>query len=629
MKTLVECLESLSPHVHTRICEEHGWDGNVELSELAERLVKAARQVAEGEPDRLEHRLLRYAVFTCGCNLIPPDAGHKGETKLTPSQARMGWTMLQRKGFLFAVRRSWGKPGYWCPVEIRQACLAVWLPERGDSREDVSVAGERMAAGLWNRFFHFLIVVEREGISLTQQGDVQRRMIRKLAAELDLDVEDHRFTDSLWGQGKTPGELRLLIDLAQSEGLVEEREGSLQLREGALAAWSACSWPVLLGRLFGFVRRRLLEERPEWESLWWWMERQGDAPVALTDTFLSWKAAAGSRVSLEEWEGAWLQPLVALGWVVASLEKGGWWAWSPWAPPVFRGLPDLPAYVKPDFEIFIPIFTPWKKRWILAQFTDYMGGEQLITYEINTASVKRGVERGLSAEEMERILEELSASPLPENVRISLWQWAKQYSRVVFKEALLLRTGDERLADDLEAVPELADQIGERVGPTAFLVHPSSLSTLREQLKDLGYSAMKPMENESGRPWWKGEVHSRESVGEEEKRSAHTLTIEDRFPSLEDSVPGLNRLPQMWTSSLRSYHPSTLQHILRKAAELQVDLKWADNRKRIQRFIPGRVTCIGGVWMAEGQDMEGRPQHVKLSDISRVQVLLPWMEGDY
>ena len=73
-----------------------------------------------------------------------------------------------------------------------------------------------------------------------------------------------------------------------------------------------------------------------------------------------------------------------------------------------------------------------------------MGGETLFSYMLNPESVRRGAERGLSAERMLDTLREISGGPVPDAVVENIRLWAKE-NRPLLRKGWVLQFPAEDL----------------------------------------------------------------------------------------------------------------------------------------------------------------------------------------
>lgn len=621
--TLISCLESLSPDVRGRIAAHHGLE-EAEPGELARRLTDPVhlRSFVQ-RMDSAEREGMNFFLFHVGEGVCTESKLREWESALSISPARFRLTLvrLRQWGFLYGLRRRWGETVYWCPPEVRTAWLDVnrkgppFLPPatgRILSRE----AGGR---GVWHAIFHFLVLCDQERIPLTREGRIHRRWWKKLAAELEEWEED--LQDTPWAGRQEPASVRLVLDLARIQGLVRERGDALEVDPARLSRWLSLSWEERVRRLYGLTRFRLLEDRPDWDALARLMEAHRSeewvAVSALLEECASVAGKRGKRIKGEALVRHWLKPLCRLGWIeLAASSRGILWRWTPFAPAVCRGTAEEIGMVQPDFDVLIPPFFPLDRRWELARFADYVGGDNFSVYRIHAGSVERARERGMTEEEMIDLLEQLTGGRVPANVTVGIRQWCRRVGRIVLRHALLVEGDDEELIGELERIPELGEMILERVGRRVLIADKSREEELRDRLKQLGF----PPRKEGKKPWKpKAELSEERSWDAPEPEG---YTVENRYPDLTEAVPGARHLPRMWTSGIRSYHPATVQDMVRKAIQMRLDLRVKEKDGTVRQLTPRQLENREGAWTMEGED-GGRRVRIELSRIGGLQIRLP------
>ncbi|GAA5344201.1 helicase-associated domain-containing protein [Planifilum fimeticola] len=619
--SLISCLTSLSPEVRLRIAAHHGLR-EAEPETLARRLTDPAHlRSFVRRMDPAEREGMDFFLFQVGEGVCAESKLRERESILpvSPSRFRIALVRLRRWGFLYGLRRRWGETVYWCPSEVRTAWLNVnrkgspLLPPatgRIDSRE----AGGR---GVWHALFHFLVLCDRERIPLTRDGGVHRRWWKKLSSEMEEWEEEFRETP--WADRQEPASVRLVRDLARLQGLVRERGGALEVDPARLDSWLSLSWEERLRRLYDLTRFRLLEGRPDWDALVRLMEaHRSEEWVAVSTLLKEWASLAGKsggRIQGEALVRHWLKPLCRLGWIeLASSPQGILWRWTPFAPAVCRAAAEETGLVQPDFEVLIPPFFPLDKRWQIARFADYAGGDHFLVYRIGADSVGRARERGMAEEEMIALLEQLAGGGIPANVTVGIREWCRRVGRISLRHALLVEGDDEELIDELERIPELGELIAERVGRRVLIADANREEELRDRLKKLGFPPRQEV-----KPRKPGTDTEERGEGDAEPEG---FTVENRYPDLTEAVPGARNLPRMWTSAIRSYHPATVQDMVRKAIQLRLELRVKEKDGTVRQLIPRQLENREGSWTMEGVD-GGRRVRIELSRIGGVQIRLP------
>ncbi len=619
---LIDCLKSLSSDIRRRIAAHHGLE-EAAPKELARRLTDPVhlRSFFRRQPSA-EREGMNFFLFHVGervCTERDVREG-KGPHSLSEARLRVALIRLRQWGLLYGLRRRWGEAVYWCPPEIRRAWLEVHRqgPASLPPATAPILSRESSGRGVWNALFHFLELADREPIPLTREGRIHRRWCKKLAVELE-DWEEV-LRDTPWDGREEPASVCLVLDLARVQGLVWEGKDALAVDPDRLQEWLALPWEERVRRLYELTRFRLLESRPDWDSLARMMEgHRSEEWVAVSALLEAWTSVAGKwgrRLREDALVRHWLTPLCRLGWIeLATSPRGMLWRWTSFAPAVCRTGARETGTVQPDFDVLIPPFFPLDLRWRLARFADYVGGDHLSVYRIHADSVERARERGMTEEEMVGLLEQLTGGRVPANVILGIRQWCRRVGRLVLRHALLVEGDDEELIDALEHVPEIRELIVERVGRRVLIADKSREEALRERLKQLGFPPRregKPRQEASG-------ILEKPGRGAVEPTG---YTVENRYPELTEAVPGARNLPRMWTSGIRSYHPATVQAMVRQAIPMRWDLRVKGADGTIRQLTPRRLEHRGGAWGIEGED-GGQRVRIDLSRIRGLQIRLP------
>src|SRR5690606_12665189 len=184
--------------------------------------------------------------------------------------------------------------------------------------------------------------------------------------------------------------------------------------------------------------------------------------------------------------------------------------------------------------------------------------------------------------------------------------------RITLRRALLVE-GDEELIDELEGVPEIGELILERIGRRVLIADESREKELRDRLKRLGFPPRKEVEERTGTDFAERDAEDVEPEG---------YAVENRYPDLTEAVPGVRDLPRMWTSGIRSYHPATVQDMVRKAIQLRLELRIKEKDGTVRRLTPRQLENRAGAWTMEGEN-GGRRVRIELDRIRGLQIRLP------
>lgn len=621
------CWDQLSPHVQEQITRHHP---GVTPSSLSARLKDPVYWRAyERKLSKDEQAVLHWLCVRRGDDGLSFRDMQGGELPLPSTLCRMVITRLRQRGIVFAARKAWGEMCYVLPSDVRDARLRAIWPDGGAQAEAEAVELTHLAPpGLLHDVFHFLTMIEREGVSLTGAGKLPHQVKKKLNAELD--VSEEAFAQAHWA-GKED-EAVMSIDIAyrtaQRMGFLREQPGhALCLNESAVADWMGQSHRAAGQQLYMCVRSQWLEHHPRLAAVLAWMEQQ-KGWVRLRDMALFWKDQLGEHEMhwesfANEWLRICLRPWHACGWIDWGEDHTGpvwrWTALSPLGEAEEMDKPTPASYVQPNFEWLIPLHFPLKRRWLAAQFADLLQTDRMCTYDLNRASVKRGLRYGWTEDEMLQFIEQHSATPVPQNVAITIREWARRSGTLQMQSVLLLTCRDSRIAGQLSERDDVRPFIRRRVGETDFIVEEQAAERLLSRLNELEAFPVLICDSVS-----LPEAPSRENKGEHRHPP---LKIENVYPRIEEAVPELTRLPKLWTSGWRHYHPSTLKALVRCALDLQLELEWeGGSGERRDTLRPTRLIRDADGLLVTGLDGRERVRRIPLKQLGRVRLRVPELD---
>lgn len=98
--------------------------------------------------------------------------------------------------------------------------------------------------------------------------------------------------------------------------------------------------------------------------------------------------------------------------------------------------------------------------------------------------------------------------------------------------------------------------------------------------------------------------------------------IENTFPAQDEAMPQLATLPKMWTQHFQSYHPQSLRDLLKRAAELQLEVEIQLTDQERLHGLPVEVKLDMGYWVVSISGPHGKRSY-RLDDLGRVRIVVP------
>ncbi|MFE5319694.1 helicase-associated domain-containing protein [Paenibacillus sp. NPDC056579] len=592
-----------------------------------------------------ERQVLQLIVTRIGCE--PFDAvrlDKLASSVMSGADAKVGFLQLQRKGICFIFRKSWGEHIYVMSPDM----LAIWqqilfVEDEGSSHpaemEKIEPT-EPIGAGLAHDLFQSLVYWSQHDIKLTKSGTLHKRHLQKLSETVSLRDAWFEHTGIKYAYADVyPYSIAVLMELLTRLQLLEQQGDVVKLNGSSARQWLTLNEAEQTGALYriwkpvvfpGAVWMQHAALRMEnwapdvWNSaehLIHWLKKH---KLISTDEDLDRCAAM-----LEE---QWIRPLLAFGW----MEKGAggtgavWYRWRIHPlKPIPQDEEEARFYVQPDFEILVPPDVSFAARWELASFADQHKTDALSVYSLSKESLQRGLESGRTLEEIVGFLAGYAMYELPDNVKLTLEQWAKPFGKLSLQQVILLRCESPEVAEAIRKMAGAAECLDEPLGDKAWIVKSEKLKALSTLLDKSGWMAGKLLLLDGTAQAADADKEGQTGVGkslklidkdsklhlirdevQEELRSAdkgfiysrHAISyfeMEQRLPNIAELYPDLNGIPAAWMKDYRTYHTSTRREMVEKAMEwkgvLQVRL---DGRDRL--VAPRKLQETRGTWSMVG-----------------------------
>ncbi|UUZ85800.1 helicase-associated domain-containing protein [Paenibacillus sp. P26] len=430
---------------------------------------------------------------------------------MSGAETRIGLAGLLKLGIVFAFRKSWGEQIFLLPVDG----LAIWrrllfpeltvgpLPRKAGADEPVYRAETDLAGEL----FHALVYAANHGLKLTKNGTLHKKHIQKLTSGIRIDESLLTGLPVKFAYADVyPLKLAVVLDLLlRLEPLVPGQE-EWQIRTDALSRWLKSPREDQSRILYSVWRSLMLPSEPWLQHAVILMERcslQEGSTAAEPLQRLQEAALLPHAVDHEDQESVerrlqtqWLNPLAALGWV--DQEAEGRYVWRLAIEGGESGEEEPGGIiVQPDFEILVPPDVPMAVCWELACLADPLSRDTVSIYKLSKDSVRRALENGRTAGELESFLTSHAMYGIPDNVSLALQQWTRPFGQTAFRQVTLLRCADAETARSIAKLPGASGYLGEPVGDQDFLISPEAIKPLYELLDRAGFMPVKP-ESEEG-----------------------------------------------------------------------------------------------------------------------------------
>ncbi|AZS14617.1 helicase-associated domain-containing protein [Paenibacillus lutimineralis] len=580
--------------------------------------------------------------------------------RISGAELRAALPDMLLKGQVAAVKKSWGDRLYYIPGDVLFNYWSHWSSLDSARMVPGNITLVQAAKrGLVSDLFRSLSWIAHHGLPLTAKGTIHQKSLNKWLEQIELAEKDLVGLDLRYPhQEAYPARAAVLLDMLLVLGVIRKERGSWSLNAHELSVWLSRSAQQMNDMLLHEV---LLRYVPDDVTLSHFAFRL----IAADLVEGQWYSLQEVCVSLTEqrmlpgelpedkqlWMRSWLEALSGLGWLDLGENREGElvfrWSVKPFSHQNSEsqlGAEEL-FYIQPDFEIIVPPEVSFRVRWELELYCENVTMDVMSIYRLSRTSIAAATQQGRTVEEAIDFLHNGSAG-IPDNVLLSLKQWAKEMGRTSLAEVQLLRCKDEEAAGRIAAHLELMGVL-EPIGPLAFIVDPNQRNKVEKVLEELSLAPPRPGLGQSPQLQYirletAAEIAKQEAAPNRDLADQPAWIYNGRdyqfyerdisIPKRDQLFPGMQDIPGVWLKELRKYHPSTARKIAQQALEWDTKIILRMDEQLVE-LIPERLEGdenwhIHGLLM--NPDMNGKDLKTALRQVSlgpeqweEMRILLP------
>lgn len=575
----------------------------------------------------LERQVIRLFILTAKRGFFSRREWEKtAANQLRPLQAAL--TKLRRLGLVVTVRKMWSEIGYLMPHEIRDQFTSYLLP---DSRLAYVTPSKTLpyyitaGRGIQLDLIGLLLAIREQEIPLTQKGSVHRRYLPKMRALLSIGSEHVQGLDiaALHEEGQANSALLVALDLAWKLGFVRESDRRLVLEENTVKQWLNTEPQKRWQDMYRIVYDLYLPTGMWWDAFAHMMEK---VPVEqwcsldeqmrmLEQTGFDITTDAVDRIARE-----WLHLLLGFGWIQLGMdeEQHLYWRWN----ALSQAAEEEGWYVDPTGVVTMPPLVMLRAVWEASRYCSLQFDGTLIRAQLQEKKVQNELASGGSVMQVLHFLQEHCVHPLPDAVGELIALWARSAQQIQFEACYRVRTAHAGFLTEWMEIDDFKPYLTQKLSPTEFLVSGNDYEALLGLLRQYGYEphvlathtpAGENMLTQPKEDVCPGIV----SV----ERPWDGYAVENVFPEQEGQAH-ISALPKMWTGHMQSYHPQSLRDLLKRAAELQLEVECQITNQSRLRAKPTELRVEMGYWTVTFTGEEGRTK-LRLEEIDRVRIVVP------
>ncbi|MCL1914018.1 MAG: helicase-associated domain-containing protein [Eubacteriaceae bacterium] len=150
--------------------------------------------------------------------------------------------------------------------------------------------------------------------------------------------------------------------------------------------------------------------------------------------------------------------------------------------------------VQPNFEILVEESESRAAHDLyFSRFLDKIVEDDAISaYTLSFEGMARGLDSGISIEEVATYLAKYSSKPLPSNVSRQLQDWSRLSGRIAVRKVLVIEADDEYLLEEIKTMKGVSDLLGKQLGPSCVIA-PSDVGKLKKAIEKNGKFCMEEL----------------------------------------------------------------------------------------------------------------------------------------
>ncbi|SEK98224.1 helicase-associated domain-containing protein [Paenibacillus sp. OK003] len=531
---------------------------------------------------------------------------------LSRAEAVTAFIALRHKGWIKAVRKSWGERLYYIPESllplltityaarvVQFAQLKTNVIQQDEMTQDKAISSIEVQKvtivregkpDIAAELLHVLAWMVREGqaqggLPLTSKGTIHKKLVQRLSRMTVLTPEDFSELGIRYDHADVyPVHVALIIDLLLSLGLIEKAHNRMQVSPDRLYHWLTLSWSSMHREIYSVCMDRYGKAEPKLQHFRYqllmfasrkneWLSIAAgildhDGPEEAIEIR---ESGGSSGLSLLTQIRGWLDVLAGLGYGEVGESAAGELLYR-WQidPGILLNFANDEAekpekntiFVQPDFDIMVPPDVTPQVRWNLDIGAELVSRDRMSIYRITKEGIIAASEIGLTADVMINFLKRYAVLGVPEHVELAIQQWGQ--------DAEGLHMDARQNVDQDESVDKVKKKdtwiYKSRSELLEKLNRPEAEAILDEYI--VGADEFKV-----GLEVQKELFYIRGRVGLIQCDSnLHTYEQDHSITEQSGLFPGYGEIPEMWHNEWRGYHVSTARQIAAKAIEWQTKL---------------------------------------------------------
>ena len=451
-----------------------------------------------------ERLVLMILAFSCGETGVPFHLFNRKVNQMSSSWSSRGTEILHtlaESGFVCTFAASSMQYHYIVPTDLRVLLQDIFAEDMSALlRQPQEVPKEVRNDGfaLVRDTFTFLCFASQYGIRQTQQGSIYKYTQKQLLKRFEVSNDTPKVYNRINPAVENPDRLALIFHFCRHQKLICRQDSDLVCSEIG-KEWIQKTDPEKLLDIYNHWLKHSISQEPsgsiaqsivrvlpaeQWILLSSIQEQISKFAVSAT-----WRQTLYSQL-----ERSLVNHLTYMGGLTfAHLGADVAIRLTDIGRRLFHGEP-IESYqlessfiVQPNHEILASSYLAPTLRWQLNHIAELRQADQMSTYKLSAASIYNGLRSDFSLDEILAFLRTHSRTGIPQNVEVSIKDWADRYGQVYLMDVMLLRCKSAHIAQEIRASKQIGKYILGEISPTDFVVSRQRSQELLALLEKQNY----------------------------------------------------------------------------------------------------------------------------------------------
>ena len=451
-----------------------------------------------------ERLVLMILAFSCGERGVPFHLFNRKVNQMSRGWSSRGTEILHtlaESGFTFTFAASSMQYHYIVPADLRLLLQEIFAKDmsavlRHPKETPKNVRNDGFA--LVRDIFTFLCFASQYGIRQTQQGSIYKHTQKRLLKRFEAPNDTPKVYDRINPAVENPDRLALIFHFCRHQKLIRRQDSDLVCSEAG-KEWIQKTDPEKLLDIYNHWLEHGISKDPlvsiaqsivrilppeQWILLSSIQEQISKFAVSATWMQTLYSQLERSLVNHLTYMGGITFAHLGDDVAIRVTDIGRRLFYS---EPIESYKFESSFIIQPNHEVLASSYLAPELRWKLNHIAELYQADQMSTYKLSTESIYNGLRSGFSLDEILVFLKTHSKTGIPQNVEVSIKDWAERYGQIYFMDVMLLRCKNAHIAQEIRTSKQIGKYILGEISPTDFVVSRQQSQELLALLEKQNY----------------------------------------------------------------------------------------------------------------------------------------------